>query len=259
MCQGINISVKQVSGSRNFVTQAEVRRLLNEWKLDNTNMPVSHINLQRIEDKLNSIDNIEHATVSRLANNKVQIDVTPMIPVARVFSRGKSFYINRDGKRLTANARFHIDVPVITGNFDDDSDSTGLHNPKRLLPLIERLRNDSTWNALVAQISVDPRTNDIILVPMIRGHVINLGDTSNINNKLQRIITMYHDVLPLKGWTYYDTLSVKWGGQVVASRRLKSIPEPLIRFDREGESTDDDISVDNMMVADTVGIAPSKH
>ena len=27
--------------------------------------------------------------------------------------------------------------------------------------------------------------------------------------------------MPVKGWTYYDTISVKWQGQVVATRREK--------------------------------------
>ena len=56
-------------------------------------------------------------------------------------------------------------------------------------------------------------------------------------------MAMYHKVLPVRGWDYYDTLSVKWGGQVVATRRLKSLGEPIIRFDREGEADpDEDIS-----------------
>ena len=42
-----------------------------------------------------------------------------------------------------------------------------------------------------------------------------------IENKFARLKTMYKDVLPVKGWTYYDTISVKWRGQVVATRFKK--------------------------------------
>ena len=128
------------------------------------------------------------------------------------------------------------------------------------LPLLSRIGNDSAWNALVAQIMVEPRHHDVILIPMIRGHVINLGDTSDIDNKLSRVMTMYRRVLPLKGWTFYDTLNVKWRGQVVATRRVKSIPEPLIRFDQEGDETDDE-DVNSMLTSvstDTVALPP-KH
>ena len=29
--------------------------------------------------------------------------------------------------------------------------------------------------------------------------------------------------MPVKGWTYYDTISVKWGGRIVATRRNKEL------------------------------------
>ena len=49
--------------------------------------------------------------------------------------------------------------------------------------------------------------------------------------------------MPIKGWNYYDTISVKWRGQIVATRQEKSLPEPLIRFDRaDDEIYDEDVN-----------------
>lgn len=241
-CRGYDIRILQDDGSRDFVTQAEVRRLLKEWSLDDTDRPASSIDLQKIEDRLSGVVNIESAMVQRMPDNTIRLTVMPMIPVARVFDfKGNSYYINRDGKRLTANARYHIDVPVISGNFDS------IHSPASLIPLVERLHSDPQWNAITSQVMVDPHTRDIILVPLIRGHVVNLGDTSGIPDKLTRVMTMYRKVMPVKGWEFYDTISVKWAGQVVATRRAKSIPEPAIRFDQEGDIEEEDIN--SMLVA----------
>ncbi len=132
-------------------------------------------------------------------------------------------------------------MPVISGNFDS------IHSPASLIPLVECLHSDPQWNAITSQVMVDPHTRDIILVPLIRGHVVNLGDTSDIPDKLTRVMTMYRKVMPIKGWEYYDTISVKWAGQVVATRRAKSIPEPAIRFDQEGDIEEEDIN--SMLVA----------
>lgn len=250
-CPGFDIRIETSDSLRSFVTPEEVSRLLSEWHLDKVNGPASDVNMQRIEDRLNSVVNIESATVERLADSRIRITVVPMMPVARVFDfSGRSYYINRQGKRLTANARYRLDVPVISGSFDKE------HSPADVLPLIEYISRDSAWKAITAQVNIDPRTRDIILVPLIRGHVINLGDTTDIPSKLSRIMTMYHKVLPIKGWEYYDTLTVKWGGQVVASRRIKSIPEPAIKFDQEGDVQED--PVDAMLVAtdaDTTAVA----
>jgi cell division protein FtsQ len=250
-CQGFDIRIVQVEGSRDFVTAQEIRRLLKEWKLDDVNKAASAIPLQRIEDKLNQVDNIESAIVERMPNNKIRLTIVPMIPVARVFDfKGNSYYINRNGKRLTANARYHLDVPVISGSFRTEREAASL------IPLVEYLRDNPQWNAITSQIMVDPRTKDIILVPLIRGHVVNLGDTADIPDKLARVMTMYRKVMPLKGWEFYDTISVKWAGQVVATRRIKSIPEPAIMFDQEGDVEEQDVN--SMLVAtdtDTTAVA----
>lgn len=233
ICAGFDVEVSRAPGAGGYMTSAELSKLLDEWGYKPQGQTVETVDMQEIENRLNALDNVEDALVTRTANRKVSVRVTPMIPVARVFDRSGSYYINRQGKRLTANARFRLDVPLITGSFDSTV------TPQSLLPLISRISSDPEWDAIVAQVQVEPRHKDVILVPMIRGHVINLGDTSRIDDKLSRVMLMYHKVLPLKGWQFYDTISVKWAGQVVATRRQKSIPEPLIRFDTESEETDD--------------------
>lgn len=241
-CAGFDVRVEPTAAARNFVTASQVRSLMADWRLDNSNMAASRVPLQQIEDRLNSVDNIEEATVWRLADNRVRVSVKPMVPVARVFDGPRSYYINRAGKRLTANSRYRLDVPVVCGHFDS------LHPATSVIPVVDWLQADSSRIALVEQILVEPRSRDIILVPTIRGHVINLGDADDLDSKMTRVLALYRQVLPLKGWNYYDTISVKWGGQVVATRRSKSAPEPLIAFDQEGDA-DADI---NSMLTDTV-------
>ncbi len=249
-CDAIDVQVIESPASRNFVTAEEVRRLLKEWGLDRTGVPMQSVDTRRMEENLEANSNIEHALAERLANGHVRLTVEPMQPVARIFdSRGRSYYINRQGKKLTANARYRLDVPVITGDFPSGRSAVAL------LPLVERIARDSAWNAIVSHVAVEKRTGDVLLVPMIRGHVINIGDPDNLDDKLDRVMLMYHKVMPVKGWNYYDTISVKWAGQVVATRRQKSIPEPLIRFDQAGDEIEVE-DVNSMLVSvetDTVG------
>ena len=100
------------------------------------------------------------------------------------------------------------------------------YDTKTLIPLLEYIKNNSTWNSLVTSVNVAP-SQDIFLVPAIRGHVINFGDTSLIEDKFSRLHKMYNKVMPAKGWEYYDTLSVKWKGQIVATRAKKKTHSEL--------------------------------
>ena len=67
---------------------------------------------------------------------------------------------------------------------------------------------------------------NIIIIPTVVGHVVNFGDTSMVDDKFLRLRTFYRKVLPTVGWQHYDTIAVKWRGQVVATRRHKR-PEPV--------------------------------
>ncbi len=64
--------------------------------------------------------------------------------------------------------------------------------------------------------------DDILLIPRVAGHVINFGDASGLERKRRALMAIYRNVMPYKGWEEYDTISVKFRGQVVATRRDKS-------------------------------------
>ena len=195
------------------------------------------IDIDALETHIASMPEVEDANVTVLNNGSVRIDVTPMSPVARVFNPGgSSYYINSSGKRVNANVRYHVDVPVVIGNFD----RAGI-DPASLLPMLAQIKNDRTVNALVSTVTLS-HDNDILIIPVIRGQVINIGDTSNIENKFARLKSFYRQVMPVKGWNVYDTISVKWRGQIVATRRLKNLGEVGLDTEDLGFDLVDDIS-----------------
>ncbi len=75
--------------------------------------------------------------------------------------------------------------------------------------------------------------DDIILVPRITGHVINLGDTTRLAEKRRMLMTAYKNIIPYRGWNQYDTISVKFRGQIVATRRNKAPLYPIETFIEE--------------------------
>ena len=236
--------------SRRFVSQQRVREILAQAGIKLDSVTWRNIDTRRIEQLLSAETNIESARCHRLSNDRLLIEVTPMVPVIRVFDRnGHSYYVNREGKHLEASSDYHVDVPVVSGTFTRQRPAT------YVIPVADYISRDSVLNALVSMIQISPQ-GDIMLIPVIRGHVINMGDTTAIADKFERLNAMYRKVMPAKGWQYYDTLSLKYAGQVVATRRLKRMPEPLIRFDQPGDSLDEP-DVDIMLTQDPPTAADS--
>ncbi|MDE5988115.1 MAG: hypothetical protein K2H17_01825 [Duncaniella sp.] len=243
-CRGMEITIAGTDGNRHFVTAAELSRELDSLPDKAAGMALGNINTQQIRRRLIEMDKIEDAEVVRYTDGTIRITATPIIPVARIFDEGESYYINRAGKRVKADARFHKDVPVIEGHFDP---SDSVFTPESLLPLLNYISNDSVWNSYISMIKVkSPR--DIILVPVIREHVINFGAPAHFDDKFSRLKKFYSKVLPLQGWEKYDTLSLKWKGQLVATKRRRA-PQKV-----ETVQYDDDESVDTgtMLAGDDV-------
>lgn len=206
-CTGVKISVSQNEMSQ-FVTAEDIDHELGGIVAASDTMRAASVNLKEIEDHLNGLSIIESVNCRRLANDVIAIDVAPMVPVARVFDNTGSYYINKSGKHLLASPRYQIDVPVVI------SDNDSLPNVGTIIPLLESIEANEVWSQLVSALKVDCN-GDIFIIPSITGHIVNIGDGKNIDDKMKRLFAFYDQVLEVKGWNYYDTISVKFSNQVI--------------------------------------------
>ncbi|MCM1318890.1 MAG: hypothetical protein NC217_00725 [Muribaculaceae bacterium] len=217
VCTGIEIDIKPASaGVPSVLRQQSVLSELGDLPSKYSRIPLYSINTDSLERHLNSVNNFEHVEVVRTSQGKLLISVVPLIPEARIFTPAESYYINKDGKRMDANADFYVDLPIVRGNF------TNRMPAKDVLTVVQYIKQDKVLSELITMIDYRSPTN-ILLVPRIRGHVINLGDTSRLADKFGNLMLMYRKVMPYKGWNTYDTISLKYKGQIIATRADKSI------------------------------------
>ena len=219
--KGLKIVVKD-DQNIGFLTKRDVNEALDNLYGRMDTLKRKNLNTLDIEKRLGSFSRIEKAECRILNDGTLLITVDPFDPVARVFDKNGSVYVNADGKSVAAKASYHVDVPVVTTNAVADSAMLS-----KLLPVLQMIKNDQRANALVSTVHIDSR-GDIILIPNVVGHVINFGDGSALANKLDRLHVFYRDVMPVKGWNAFDTVSVKWDGRVVATKRDKSMPPPPV-------------------------------
>lgn len=238
-CIGMDITLNE-SASNSFVTIEEISRELDFLPEHCVGMPIREINTDSLERLLNGIDKIEDAECVILNTGRIKVVVTPMLPVARIFDGEESYYINRVGKRISADARYYLDVPVLAGNFNDTNKAVDM------LPMLDYIYNDSLWSSLISMVKIN-NNNEIILVPKIKGHVIDFGNKDNMENKFTRLAIFYKEVMQYKGWDCYEKISVKWDGQIVATKRKKTTNDKGIKYDSEIENEMPDIEA---MIAD---------
>lgn len=214
VCTSVKIEIVN-DDSTVFVTERGIADELQSHNVQLKGKPLWQINTDQVEQLLERSEYLEDVDCITGHDGRVLIRARQLVPVMRVFDGADSYYVNRRGKRMSATATFHTDVPVVQGHFSP------AFPPTRIIPLIEYVQADPMLSAFATMYSFRD-TNNIYLVPNIQGHVVNLGKAEGFEGKLQKLLSFYRKVMPVKGWNYYDTISVKWAYQVVATRANKA-------------------------------------
>lgn len=216
LCKGVVIEIDGCEPEREAIVRRGVQYELERSGIEIKGRPLGLVDAVGIERKLSALNNFESVECMLTSDEHLRVRVKPMVPVMRVFTSSKSFYINKDGKVIEARPEFYCDVPIVKGNFGKG------FSPVRIFPLVRFVSEDETLRELVSMIEA-PNEKNLLLVPRIQGHVINFGDTSRLSEKRDALLLFYKKVLPHRGWNEYDTISVKFRGQVVATRRNKTL------------------------------------
>lgn len=212
-CKGIDIQIVE-GNMTDSVTRKGVMAEINRYPEKIIGMQIPSIDTRKLEHYLKGFPQFEDVVCSFSTTGRLNVKVTPMVPELRVFEDSSSYYINKEGKKMASKATFFVDVPVVSGKF------TEKFQPKDLFPVTRFISRDPVLNQLIGMVRAEDSDN-ILLVPRIHGHVINFGDTNRLEEKREALLAVYKKVLPYKGWEEYDTISVKFKGQVVATRRNK--------------------------------------
>ena len=214
VCTGIEVEVTGQQKTDTAITRG-IREELRKYPMRIVGTPLHQINTADIEKFLTKHNNFESVNCMITSRGMLVVNIVPLIPVMRVFYGDNSYYINKDGKHIMSNAEFYSDVPIVTGRFNRK------FAPKAILPLVNYIHRDAMLSDLVSMVEARD-ANNLILVPRVKGHVINFGDTTRLDEKRHALQLFYRQVMPYKGWEEYDTISVKYRGQVVATRRDKT-------------------------------------
>ena len=238
VCRAVDILIANAD-STTFVNPTGLMNELKDLGINPVGKRMGDIDAARIERQLTLSEYVENVECVKAPGGRLLIYASQMVPVMRVFDGDRSYYVNRSGKKMAAIANYHSDVPVVEGHFDK-------YSPLNLLPLIEYVEGDSLLRSLVTMYCVRDSDN-ILIVPSISGHVVNLGSADNYQRKLQKLLLFYREVMPAKGWEHYDTISVKWDHQVVATRRKKAVK---VEVPIDDESDEPDTPLEDLVISD---------
>lgn len=219
----INIADENENG---FLNSAEVKALLEHYKMYPLNRRTEDINTRQIEAQLVRMPFVNTAQCYITQEGHVCITITQRTPIVRVkSSRGEDYYVDDNGG-VMPNSQYTSDMIIVTGNVSKT------YACRYISLLAKNLMADDMWRNQIEQINLLP-DNTIELVPRVGDHIVNIGPLPEASNdvtraervkdfvakQLHRLELFYHHGLSHAGWNKYDYISLEYGNQVVCRRR----------------------------------------
>jgi cell division protein FtsQ len=204
-----------------FIEQKEILDLaITKPQIDVEHTPVSRLDLHAMERTIMADPWVANAQVFVDNDNVLQMYVTQRIPVARVFDKSnRSYYLDTTLSIMPVSPNYIYYTTLITNAPDINNDSAGWALRKDVITLVRALQADSFWNAQVSQVVVDS-LGMYELVPVLGDQRIILGSVARLHDKLSNLFLFYKNVLNRIGWDKYETLDLRFKGQVVAAPSL---------------------------------------
>ena len=103
-------------------------------------------------------------------------------------------------------------VPIATGYVEKEFAKSDLYKFALFL------QENDFWNDLIVQIVVD-ENYDVILIPRVGNCRILLGTLSDFEEKLDKLMLFYKQVVPKMGWDKYSMINLKFKNQIVCTKK----------------------------------------
>lgn len=217
-----------------LLTEQELLNELYTLKLFQVGMRKSDLKISEIESYIREMNEVLDAQVYVELDNKWHIDLITRRPVARIVRQGNDdFYINNDCSLMNLSPYSKPRVLAFTGMeelignktsyekiINNDSLKTKL-KLNQIYQISNYVCNDTFYNAQIVQVHYREK-DGFILIPRVGNHEIIFGLAESqdiVEAKFKKLTTFYNEVIPYEGWDKYESINLKFKGQIVAKKR----------------------------------------
>lgn len=220
LCSGYEVDINGAIDGQWFIDKKDVVQLLTKNGTEALNGKSTLLfDLQKMEAWLERDQWIKDAELFFDNNQVLQVKIKEREPIARIITvSGAGFYIDSSCKRLPLSEKMSARVPVFTGFPSDKALKTA---EKLLIKDIKKIGGyilkHPFWMAQVAQVDIVSK-NHFEIIPAIGNHVIVFGNGNGCEQKFNRLLIFYNQVLSKTGMEKYGKINVQYEKQIIGVR-----------------------------------------
>ena len=210
LCPGLEITITD-SDERQYVTEEELALMLQGQGLYPVHKAISSISTQTIERAIQAHPMVRRAECYMTQAGTVCVRLSQRIPVLRVVSTDKSYFVDIDRTRMPMQESVTTPVLLIEGNVGERMACN------ELADLALWLYDNPYWQEKIQSVYVvNPKMVYLIQKPDAT-HLI-LGEVNGFRRKLNKLRTLYDKGFEQIGWQTYREIDLRYTGQVIGRK-----------------------------------------
>lgn len=216
-CDKISITVDK-QYQKYFIDEEDVLSIMTEEKRKIIKgLSKQAISIKHLESLIKENKFVKDARVSIDHTGNIEVKVSQNTPIARIFTKKRSFYIDQNGNELPLSSKYTARVPVIVSdyeNVDKKIDFFASKEGETYLFLLNYIRKDDFWIKQISEVDID-KVGEIDFLMQVGKQKIEFGTPNRIENKFFRLNVLVKKILPSVGWNKYERVSLKYKDQIV--------------------------------------------
>lgn len=209
LCSNVNITI---SGEETSITPEKIHRLLKQKNLHPADKEFNNIDCSKIENALNELSIIADCQCYKNHKESVNINIKCKRPIMQIFAdNGEQYLIDSNGD-IIEGVQSALYLPVASGNIVKSMAK------EELLEIALFLQETRFWSEQIEQIYFTAK-KEIILVPRVGNHTIEMGNIKNLESKLNKLRAFYEKGLNNIGWNKYSKINIEFNNKIIGTKK----------------------------------------
>ena len=202
-------NVKFVGENNLFITNQTVSKLLIQNQQGIKNVLKEALDLNELEQSLNSNPMIKSAEVYVSVNGTLNAEIEQKTPLARV-STNASYYIDDEGAFMPLSSNYSARVPLVTGQVEKN-------NLNNIYQVAKKVKADEFLKKHVIEIHQSGK-KEIFLKLRHCDFVVKLGTIEFLDKKINNLKVFYKKNLKENTLNRYSQVNLQFDNQVVCTK-----------------------------------------
>jgi cell division protein FtsQ len=194
-----------------FINQETVNKLLIENNRDVKSIGKDKLDLNKLENALNTHEMIEKSDVFVSIDGALKAVVKQKTPIARFFDGDESFYIDFKGNRMPLSQNFTARVPLVSGEINKK-------NSEKLAELFRIIYDDEFLKKNIIGVQIMPN-GSLKMLNRNYNYQIDFGGTLRMNAKFNNYKVFFQKAVLDSSLNKYKTIDLRFAQQVVCTKK----------------------------------------